>query len=191
MNSHKAKDFHEKQKRGNSQAEQQANDAEPHQARQLPIPAPTTPEEEAELENELRALALSLRYDGESDEEAIDRVSASKYLLKQVHDPYWPFYHVERRAGRIVLTLNTAHPFYERVYKPIADAVINVPVEGDDDDGAAFKAAGSVLTGLELMLFSLARAQEMISGGEDKQEDLFDNLRIEWSKALSTQLELP
>lgn len=189
VNRFKAREIHDRGKRSNTQAERQAQDAEVHQAKPLPKPAPTTEEEERELDLELKALAMSLRYEGESDEEALQRVRSSQYLSKQIHDPYWPFYHVETRAGRIVLTLNTAHPFYEQVYKPIANAAVTAAVDdSEEDQEIAFAAAGSVLTGLQLMLFSLARAQQTVAGQDSERHDLFEGLRKEWSDALSTQL---
>jgi hypothetical protein len=191
VNRFKARDLDEKRRQGNSQAERQAQEAESHQAKPLPAPAPTSPEEMAELELELRALAMMIKNADESDAEVLHRVRGSTYLSRQIHDPYWPFYHVETRAGKIVLTINTAHPFYEKVYKPIADAAVaGFGTDSEDEEQSAFDAAESVLTGLQLMLFSLARAQQTVSGSDDDRRELFDGLRKEWSEALATQLRV-
>ena len=63
--------------------------------------------------------AVALKRENETDEEALQRVKSSRYLITYRHDEYWPFYHVESKFGRIILTINTAHPFFTKLYEPI------------------------------------------------------------------------
>ena len=97
-------------------SELRATEADPFQAKPL---APLTPEEEGQLDQNLRALAVTLKRDGETDQQAFDRVKASKYLIEYKHDEFWPFYHVEHRFGRVILYINTTHPFFSELYDPI------------------------------------------------------------------------
>ena len=83
------------------------------------LPAPTTPEEEAQLEANLRGLASTLQREGETDEQAFERIKNSKYIIEFKHDEYWPFYDVKHRFGRVILTINTAHPFFSQLYDPL------------------------------------------------------------------------
>ena len=53
-----------------SAAEARATDADLHQAKPLEL----TPEEEAQVEANLRTLAIALKRDGETDDEAFERV---------------------------------------------------------------------------------------------------------------------
>ena len=80
-----------------SAAEARATDADLHQAKPLEL----TPEEEAQVEANLRTWLSRSKRDGETDDEAFERVKASKYLIEFKHDEYWPFYHVEHRYGRV------------------------------------------------------------------------------------------
>ncbi|EEX15528.1 hypothetical protein CSE45_2882, partial [Citreicella sp. SE45] len=115
-----------------SDAERRAGEADAMQAKPLPSPAPTTPEEAAELDANLRGLAVSLKRKDETNDEAFERIKNSKFITTFRHDDYWPFYHVDYQFGKVVLTINTAHPFFSKLYDPIAQLTVN---GGADIDG--------------------------------------------------------
>ena len=176
------------------EAERRASEAEPFQGKPLPgIPA----DEQAALEDNLRGLAISLKREDETDEEAIERVKSSRYLTKFTHDEYWPFYHCDFRFGKVILTVNTAHPFFTRVWQPLSELANTTELaqeigdenaEASADVGAASR---EVLVGLQSLLFSLARTQSQmgsLDGGHDYQK-VFDTLRKQWSENLATQLQ--
>ena len=149
-----------------SEAERRATDADPLQGKPLPGPAPVTEEEKAELSRNLRALAIGLKREGESDEDAYNRINGSNYVTVFRHDEYWPFYHCDFKYGKVILTINTAHPFFKKVWEPISN-LAKTPesaIEGDaeecDPAGAGMGATcAEVLISLQLMLHSLARTQ--------------------------------
>jgi hypothetical protein len=180
-----------------SEAERIAKDADAFQARQLPSWAAETEEEKNALEQNLRALAVTLKRHDETDNDAYERIKASSYVTAFKHDEYWPFYHVDFQLGKVILTINTAHPFFTQLYEPLSR--IATP-QGNDDAGVddrntvlgASTDASSVLIALQMLLFSLARAQSQMLSGETAAEHrlLFDNLRREWSNSLKTQLQV-
>jgi hypothetical protein len=183
-----------------SDAERHATDTEGMQGVALP-PAADTPEQIAALEDNLRGLAVSLRQEGETEEQAFNRVKESKYLTDFNPQEYAPFYDVEYKFGKVILRVNTAHPFYQKVWQPLGDLAKKTVQIGDSEGG---ESAGEdvadttrkALLGLQLLLLSLARAQtQMVTGdahgagathGEKTQ--LFRNLRKSWSDVLETQL---
>ena len=174
-------------------AERRAAEADPLQAKPLPSPAPSTPEEEAALEANLRGLAFTLRRKDESDEEAFERVKSSRFITTFKHDEYWPFYHVDYRFGKVVLTINTAHPFFSKLYDPIAQLVTSSEGdagEGDPGDASDGGDGSELLVALQMLLFSLGRAQSQMSLNDENAErtKLFEDLRQEWSQTLKTQL---
>jgi hypothetical protein len=169
-----------------SAAEVRATESDQHQAKPLEL----TADEEAQLESNLLTLAIALRRDGETDEQALARVKASKYLIEFKHDEYWPFYHVEHRFGRVILTINSAHPFFEELYEPLRKLGSST-VEEDDDgglDAPRSAAQGGPLVALELLLLSLGRAQAQIGSNNDEAKRTMETLRREWSEALRVQL---
>lgn len=176
-----------------SEAERRATDAEPFQGKPLPEP---TPQEAAAMEENLRGLALVLRREGETDEEAFNRIKTSRYLIQFKHDEYWPFYHCEFRFGKVILTINTAHPFFQKIWQPLSDLAKTVAVAEEAGDEAAEiptdvgNTCSDVLVGIQSLLFSLARTQGQLSRDENESEfkHLFDKLRREWSENLATQL---
>ena len=144
----------------------------------------------------LRGLATSLRLENETDDEAFSRVKESKFLTDIRHQEEAPFYSTEYRFGKLILRVNSAHPFYQKVWQPLAELSSAAPLANKSDEfGADATAAGDAgrraLLGLRLLLLSLARAQvQMTTNGESQAEhaQLFRNLRKSWSEVLETQL---
>jgi len=174
---------------GPSTAEAKANEADPFQARSLD--EDLTEAERADMERNLRALAVGLRREGESEDDAFARIQASKYVLHYKSDRYWPFYEVEHKYGRVILTINTAHPFYERLYKPLAE-FCSKPQGEDAEAGDAPEVAGEspLAVALDLLLLSLARTQSVMGASKEARPatDLFEDMRREWSETLKKQM---
>lgn len=173
------------------EAERRATATDALQGRQLPAPAPQTGEEEMMLAENLRGLAAALKKDGESDEQAFERVKTSTYLTQFKHDEYWPFYHADYQYGKIILTINTAHPFYTRLYQPLVKLVAAAHIDGEETEETVDCEASEVVVSLQLLLLSLARTQGQMTAGNDGEErrELFDTLRRQWSDNLRVQLQ--
>ncbi len=177
------------------EAERRANDAEAFQGKPLPSPLP---EEEASLEQNLRGLAVTLKREDETDEQAFERVKSSRYLTRFTYDEYWPFYHCDFKYGKVILTVNTAHPFFTRVWQPISELANATEVAheiGDDNADLSADVGGTcreVLVGLQSLLFSLARTQSQMGSLDDSHhhQKVFETLRKQWSENLATQLQI-
>jgi hypothetical protein len=149
-----------------------------------------TQEERDQLDANLRGLAVTLRRNEETDEQAFERVKNSKYLIDFKHDEYWPFYHVDHKFDRIILTINTAHLFFEKLYSPLKE-LASKPSAEDIEGGAVPSpqyADEGPLVALELLLLSLARAQGVMSIRDDEAGRVFDRLRRQWSDTYRIQL---
>ena len=169
-------------------SEQRANEVDQLHAK--PLSTELTPEEQQQLDANLRGLAVTLKRDQETDEQAFERVKSSTYLIDFKHDEYWPFYHVDHKFGRIILTINTAHAFFEKLYNPLKD-LARKPVEEALQEGQipdASHANEGPLVALELLLLSLARAQGVLGMRSDEAKQVFDQLRREWSETYRIQL---
>jgi hypothetical protein len=181
-----------------SAGEMRADEAERRQAKPLIEPVPATPEEQHQLDENLRTLAMMLKREKETDEEAFERIKTSKHIIHYKHDEYWPFYHVDQRFGKIILTINTAHPFYERLYEPLSHAALALDARvaegapaGEEDaaEPQTFKGAREALVALQLMLLSLARTQGSMALQDPDRKQTFELFRKEWSDTYGTQLE--
>jgi hypothetical protein len=147
-----------------------------------------TPEEDAQLDENLRGLALTLKRADETDDQAFERIKNSKYIIAFTHDEYWPFYDVKHRFGRVVLTLNTAHPFFGELYDPLQK--MNADEASRKDEGGAHREERSgPLMALDLLLLSLARTQSRLSGTNEDAKHLLDGFRREWSETYRVQLD--
>jgi hypothetical protein len=166
-------------------SELRATEADPFQAKPL---APLTSEEEDQLDQNLRALAVTLRRDGETDQQAFERVKVSKYLIEYKHDDFWPFYHVEHKFGRVILYINTAHPFFSELYDPIRKLSMGSNGENEQAQSAPTETQSGPIVALELLLLSLAKAQGQLAGASDDSRKLLETLRREWSESYRVQL---
>ena len=181
-----------------SEAERRANEADPLQGKPLPQPVPQTEEERLILENNLRTLATTLKRHEENDDEAFERIKASRYITAFKHDDYWPFYHVDFKLGKVILTINTAHPFFSKLYEPLGR--LTAPAENDGEEmeekstaQGATSDAGELLVALQMLLFSLARTESQMLAADDSSDHrlLLQTLTREWSANLKTQLLTP
>jgi hypothetical protein len=180
-----------------SDAERHATDTDSVQTVALPQPPTDTPEQIAALEANLGGLAVSLRQEGETDEEAFKRVKESKYLMDFRAQEYAPFYDTEYKFGKLILRINTVHPFYQKVWQPLRELAKKTIQTGEVEDGDSIgeevaDATRKALLGLQLLLLSLTRAQTQMQAvapqGEQAQHtQLFRNLRKSWSDVLETQ----
>ena len=167
-----------------SESELRATEADPFQPDALDN---LTDEQREQLDDNLRGLAIGLKREGESDEAAFERVKQSKFLITYRHDEYWPFYHVESKFGRIILTINTVHPFFTELYEPLMKASLPED-EHDAVDPATAPAPKGPSVILELMLFSLARAQSVLGRENPEAARVFETLRRNWSETFRIQL---
>jgi hypothetical protein len=179
-----------------SEAERRATDAEGLQGKSLPE---LSDAEREALEQNLRGLAVTLRREDETDEEAYQRVRDSRFLTVLKHDEFWPFYHCDFRYGKVILTLNTAHPFFQTIWQPMSqlaktaaiaqEAEGDGPVEVPEDIG---QTCSSILIGIQSVLLSLARTQTRL-GHQDQEGEykkMFDTMNREWSEHLATVLQV-
>jgi hypothetical protein len=149
---------------------------------------PLSPEEAKQMEANLRGLAVTLKREGETDEDAYQRVLSSRFLITDRDDVYWPFYHVEHKFGRVILTINTAHPFFTQLYKPLRDLDIKEAVESDNPADQLVPSSKGPIIALELLLLSMARAQSVLSRDNPDAATIFDAFRRSWSETYRVQL---
>ncbi|MBX3397082.1 MAG: hypothetical protein KF841_17145, partial [Phycisphaerae bacterium] len=101
------------------------------------------------------------------------RLTQYEVLVEYEQLPGAPFYRTRVVGRSIVVLLNTAHRFYERVYRRI---------EGESPLGK---------TGIDLLLMALGRCEAL---GGDELRTWYDDQRQEWSqhvKAFVEQLDEP
>lgn len=175
---------------GRSEAEGRASDTDGFQMKPLNVES-LTPEEEKQRDDNLRGLAITLKREEETEEQAFERVKSSKYLITFKYDEYWPFYHVENRFGRVIMTINTAHPFFSKLYEPLKKTTVSYAVEESGEAGelpAAGEGASGLVVALDLLLLSLARTQSVLSQNNEDARKLLDGFRKEWSDAYRVQM---
>jgi hypothetical protein len=152
------------------------------------LDTPLTPEQKEQMEANLRGLAVALKRDAETDEEAYQRVLSSRFLITYRDDPYWPFYHIDHKFGRVILTINTAHPFFAQLYKPLRELEIKEVVESENPTDHMVPASKGPVVALELLLLSMARAQSVLGRENPEAAKIFEAFRRTWSETYRIQL---
>ena len=66
----------------------------------------------------------------------LTRVKESKYLTEFKPEEYAPFYDTEYKFGKLILRVNTAHPFYQKVWQPLGDLAKNTVPNGETPKAA-------------------------------------------------------
>ncbi len=113
----------------------------------------------------------------------------STYIIAFHHDEYWPFYDVKHRFGRVILTINTAHPFFTDLYDPVRKmGMVQTVADSDEVAVVPTEAQPGPLVALDLLLLSLARTQSRLSSTSEDARRLIDALRREWSEAYRVQM---
>jgi hypothetical protein len=180
-----------------TEAERRATEADPLQATILPQPTPRTPEEQQQLEQNLRALAIGLKREEESDDEAYQRIKSSRYVTVTDHNEDLPFYRVDFKLGKVILRINSAHPFFKQLYEPLGLLAQHASTpslgeeEGEHDSDLAGRLSQALIS-LQFLLMSLARTQSEMSVHDEngERQRTFDLLRKQWSLNLATLLTL-
>jgi hypothetical protein len=183
----------ERKGKGPTESERRATDAEGVQGTLLPQQEARTEEERLAVEQQLRAMAAVLKRSGEDDEDAFQRIQSSRYITTFKHDEDAPFFRADFQLGRVILTINSAHPFFASIYEPLSKLSKRpMAAEDSEDSDVDVEPTSEMLVSLELLLLSLARTQSTMLANDTAGElrPVFDRLRRQWSLDLATQLNM-
>ena len=124
--------------------------------------------DEETAERELREYAEEKATSERPAEDIIEAIKDLPFVIDFESLPGAPFYRVRTFGKTVVVSINREHPFYDKLYQPLAEI------------------HATVKTGIELMIFAFGRA-ETLAGDEGK--DWYNSQRAEWSRILGVYLE--
>jgi len=122
----------------------------------------------ATVERELRDYAEEKAEQGQSVEDVVSDIRELPFVIDFETLPGAPFYRVRTFGRTVVVSINREHPFYDKLYQPLAEV------------------EPTTKTALELLLFALAKAETL--AGEDGH-DWYGSQRSEWSRILRVYLD--
>jgi len=144
-----------------TEAEQLASDSE-----RLLAPLTGEPGKRAkDLMSALKKRNPKLRPSGDPE------VQGQRYAIVEAPLKETAFFSVARDKERLVLVLNPDHPFYTRVYRPLAES------ESLRDKG--------LRVSIELLLLAAARSEAAIGS---RRAEALEQFRLDWSNTLATFL---
>jgi len=144
-----------------AEAEQVASESE-----KLLAPITAAPGDRARnLMNALKKRNPKLRAPAETEE------SGQRYAIIEAPLKETVFFSVARDKDQLALVLNPEHPFYTRVYRPLAES------EAPRDKG--------LRVSIELLLLAAARSEAAIG---IRRTEVLERFRLEWSNTLATFL---
>ena len=128
-------------------------------------------------------------------EEPYQRIKASRFITQTIHDEDRPFYRCDFKYGRVILTMNTAHAFHQKVWEPLSHLARSTEASSGDDDESetnpeVAQTCSEVLIALQTHAPVSGPGQSQMSnfGTNEEHRQLFDKLRKEWSSNLETIL---
>jgi hypothetical protein len=151
----------------NSTAAEQKAKAKDRQLRA--IKDEPSPDKQEAAEAAARTYSEQHPREGETPEQAKRRVWTFPFVLELENNPEGPFYRTLMAGPTTIVYLNTDHPFYSEVYSPLS----------------ASDAASGAKTGIELLLFALARAERQAT---EETQEIYRHERNEWSTILRVYL---
>ncbi|MBG1252222.1 ATP-binding protein [Burkholderia pseudomallei] len=137
-----------------------------------------TPEQ---VDQVLTDLASDLGYDKEEDRrEYLERIRKLPFVLESVNFPGNTFIHTQHIGGKVIIRLNTRHPFYRDMWTPIRELAEREPgaVSGEE----ATRAARRALEALQLLVIAYAKAESM----DPNPSERYDDLTMYWGQFLAT-----
>ena len=89
----------------------------------------------------------------------------------------------------MILTINTAHPFFTELYEPVRQLSTRATNEdGEDGETGEPNAKHKPIVALDLLLLSLARTQGQLALNSEEGKRLLETFRREWSEAYRIEL---
>lgn len=139
----------------------------------------------AEVGEAFKELAVDVV--GEEDvvaqENYLEKVKDLPYIIESVNFPGNMFMSTQHLAGKVVIRLNTRHPFYREMWEPIREIAERDPgaVSGEE----AVKTARRTVEALTLLLIAYGKAESMHANPGAQYDDLLQF----WGQFLSTLLK--
>ena len=110
-------------------------------------------------------------------DEYLERISELPFVIETVDFPGMNFVDIQHLSNQIIIRLNSRHPFYQELWKPIR--VIAEAPNGSVSSGEATETARRTMEALTLLLIAYAKAESM-----DTNPARFTELRDDWGKFL-------
>jgi hypothetical protein len=98
----------------------------------------------------------------------------------------WPgseIFEIEHLGSNAIVKLNMRHPFYQEVYRPLADRIDGSKVENATEEERALARLAQV--GLDLLILAYARAE----GARRDAPDYYSDLRTGWGMHLKNMVQ--
>ena len=95
---------------------------------------------------------------------------------------------MKHQFGRIILTINTAHPFFTELYDPLSKIGRVQTSLDDEESNTLHDGQDGPIVALDLLLLSLARTQSRLANTGDEADKLLNSLRREWSETYRVQM---
>ncbi len=124
-----------------------------------------------EVEKEIDELAADVvGNDEKAKEEYKEKISKEPFVIESVSFAGKEFIDIKHLNGQVVIRINTRHPFYQEMYKPIKDIAQSDPgtVTGDQ----AVKISRRTIEALTLLILAYGKAESMNVNPDEAYRDL-------------------
>lgn len=119
------------------------------------------------------------------------RLIERPYSIVAVRYPPNIFFTTKHFFKKIVIELNTNHPFYKEVFEPLCGSVDGMTEDSDVELGVVTPEQRRARDGFMLLLLAYGRAEAMFGNEplkDETPEQVFQNLRTQWGLALGAAI---
>jgi hypothetical protein len=147
-----------------TQAVNEANKAMPKSIAQ-------TTKTEPEIEKEIDELAEDVvGADEKAKQEYKEKIQKEPFVIESVDFPGKEFIDIKHINSQVIIRLNTRHPFYSEMYKPIKDIAQSEP--GSVTGEQAVKVSRRTIEALTLLIIAYGKSESMHTDPEKQYRDL-------------------
>lgn len=137
-----------------------------------------------DVEQALKDLAQDVgRTKEEEKQEYVDRIRELPFVIESVDFPGNMFITTQHLAGKVIIRINTRHPFYRDMWEPIKS--ISERDAGTVSGDEAVKTARRTIEALTLLLIAYGKAESMHSNPSEHYSDL----TAYWGQFLQTLMQ--
>ena len=136
---------------------------------------------EGHLERALDELAKDVGYDKEEDKKQyLDTIKKLPFVIESVDFPGREFITTDHISNKVIIRLNTRHPFYRELWEPIKN--IAERDAGSVSGTEAVKTAQRTIEALTLLVIAYSKAESM----HQNPHEQYGDLKSFWGQFLAT-----
>jgi hypothetical protein len=147
-----------------------------------PVLPPAKEDESTNIPPEIVAPSLA-ELEAARKKERKKEILEKPYSIVPIEYPGNMFFETHHQMGRVVITLNTKHPFYKEVFEPLCGSIEKMSEDSDVNIGADTPQKRKARHAFMLLLLAYGKGETFF--GSDEQIEILNSHREQWGISLA------